>query len=78
MTKVKLFGAMNETRKRSIAKSALWRIICIIVSIVTSFLLTSNLDIAVDIGTFYNAATMVLYHFHERMWNRISWGSQNN
>jgi uncharacterized membrane protein len=76
MMKVELLNSMNETRKRSIAKSILWRIICIIVSIVTSFFLTGNFDVAVAIGTVYNAVTMVLYYFHERLWDRISWGSK--
>ncbi|NHJ31558.1 MAG: DUF2061 domain-containing protein [Asgard group archaeon] len=65
---------MNETRKRSIIKSLLWRLICIIVSIVTSFLLTRNWDLAVAIGSLYNIITMVLYYFHERFWNKINWG----
>jgi uncharacterized membrane protein len=76
MMKVELLNSMNETRKRSIAKSILWRIICIIVSIVTSFFLTGNFDVAVAIGTVYNAVTMVLYYFHERLWDRIGWGSK--
>jgi len=65
---------MNETRKRSIIKSLLWRLICIIVSIVTSFLLTRNWDLAVAIGSIYNLITMILYYFHERFWNKIKWG----
>lgn len=65
---------MNETRKRSIFKSISWRIICIIVSIITSFFLTNKWDIAVAIGTTYNIITMFLYYLHERVWNKINWG----
>jgi len=65
---------MRETRKRSIAKSILWRVICIVVSILTSFLLTSRWDVSVAIGGIYNAITMILYYFHERIWNLIKWG----
>jgi uncharacterized membrane protein len=65
---------MTETKKRSIFKSISWRIICIIVSIITSFLLTNKLDIAVAIGTTYNIITMFLYYFHERLWNKTKWG----
>jgi uncharacterized membrane protein len=65
---------MKETRKRSIAKSILWRIICIIVSVLVSFILTTRWDLAVVIGTSYNIITMFLYYFHERIWNRINWG----
>lgn len=65
---------MRETRKRSIAKSIVWRVICIVVSILTSFLLTSRWDVSVAIGGIYNAITMILYYFHERIWNLIKWG----
>jgi uncharacterized membrane protein len=65
---------MKETKKRSIAKSIVWRIICIIVSIFISFVLTARWDLAVAIGTSYNIITMFLYYFHERIWNRVKWG----
>lgn len=67
---------MTETRKRSIAKSVTWRIICIVVSIVTAYFLTGKLDVAVAIGTVYNFITMILYYFHERFWNVLDWGKQ--
>ena len=65
---------MRETRKRSMAKSLVWRLICIIVSIIVSFFVTGKWDVAVAIGGIYNVTTMVLYYFHERTWNRVSWG----
>jgi uncharacterized membrane protein len=65
---------MGETRKRSIAKSIVWRIICVVVSILTSYVLTSRWDIAVAIGSVYNMITMILYYFHERIWNSVKWG----
>ena len=67
---------MAETRKRSIVKSVTWRIICVVVSIVTAYLLTGKLDVSVAIGTVYNAITMILYYFHERFWNVLDWGKQ--
>lgn len=65
---------MRETRKRSIAKAIVWRFICIVVSIVTSFFLTAKWDVAVAIGSIYNVITMILYYFHERIWNLVKWG----
>ena len=69
---------MEGERKRSVVKSIVWRVICIVVSVLTTFLLTSRWDLAVAVGTVYNAVTMVLYYFHERFWNRISWGMKKN
>ncbi len=68
---------MRETRKRSVAKTVMWRFICIVVSIVTSFLLTNRWDVAVAIGSIYNVITMILYYFHERIWNLVKWGISN-
>ena len=65
---------MEGTRGRSVVKSIIWRIVCIVVSIFTTFILTGSWNIAVAVGTIYNAITMVLYYFHERLWNRIKWG----
>jgi uncharacterized membrane protein len=67
---------MEDTRKRSLIKAIVWRIICIIVSVVVTFLLSGKWDIAVAVGTIYNAITMILYYFHERLWNRIKWGTK--
>lgn len=65
---------MEGTRTRSVAKSIVWRLVCIVVSVLTTFVLTGNWDVAVAVGTLYNAVTMVLYYFHERFWGRIKWG----
>ena len=65
---------MSETKKRSIVKSCTWRIICIVVSIVTAYFLTGEFELSVTIGSVYNAITMVLYYFHERLWNIFKWG----
>jgi len=67
---------MIETRKRSLIKSITWRVICIITSIVTAYVLTGRIDVSVAIGTVYNAITMVLYYFHERLWNKLEWEKQ--
>jgi uncharacterized membrane protein len=65
---------MEGTRKRSVVKSIIWRLICIVVSVLTTFLVSGKWDIAVAVGTVYNVITMILYYFHERIWNRIKWG----
>jgi uncharacterized membrane protein len=66
---------MEGTRKRSVVKSIVWRIICIVVSVVVTFFLSGKWDIAIAVGTVYNVITMILYYFHERIWNRIKWGT---
>ncbi|MGF3523090.1 MAG: DUF2061 domain-containing protein [Candidatus Bathyarchaeia archaeon] len=65
---------MFELRKRSLAKTVSWRVICVVVSVVTAFAFTGKWDLAVAVGSVYNVVTMILYYFHERFWNRIKWG----
>ncbi len=62
---------MNDSRKKSLTKTITWRIICVLVSVLTAYILTARLDIAAAIGTIYNVITMILYYFHERLWNSI-------
>lgn len=69
---------MNESRRRSLVKSITWRIICIVISVLTAFILTNRLDIAAAIGTVYNIATTALYYFHERAWNKIRLGKNTS
>ena len=65
---------MRESKKRSIVKAIVWRIITIVVSVLTSYFLIGNWDVAIAIGSVYNIVTFFLYYFHERLWNAIKWG----
>ncbi|MDT7828126.1 DUF2061 domain-containing protein [Pricia sp. S334] len=41
-----------------------------------SYILTGEVAIAASIASIDFATKMVLYFFHERIWNKISWGKQ--
>lgn len=64
----------NENLKRSIIKTISWRTIGTIDTIVISWLITGTLSLAFSIGAIELISKMVLYFFHERMWNQITWG----
>lgn len=59
---------------RSIVKSISWRIVGTLDTIVISWIITGTLSLAFSIGLVELATKMVLYFFHERIWNRINWG----
>ena len=42
---------MKESRKRSVVKSIIWRIICVAVSVLTSYFLTGILPLPSDLFT---------------------------
>lgn len=64
----------SESPTRSIVKSLSWRIIGTLDTIIISWIITGTLSMAFSIGLVELVTKMVLYFFHERIWNTISWG----
>ncbi|WP_431127534.1 DUF2061 domain-containing protein [Flagellimonas flava] len=64
----------SENPKRSIVKSISWRIVGTLDTIIISWIITGTLTLAFSIGLVELVTKMVLYFFHERIWNTISWG----
>lgn len=63
-----------ETKKRSITKSIVWRLIATINGVLGALLFTNNFFQSLKIGVFANITGFILYYFHERLWNKIKWG----
>lgn len=64
----------SESPKRSIVKSISWRIIGTLDTILISWIVTGTLSVAFSIGVVELFTKMILYFFHERIWNKIKWG----
>ena len=64
----------KEKPLRSIVKSLSWRTIGTLDTIVISYVVTGELTLAFSIGSIELVTKMVLYFFHERIWNSIKWG----
>jgi uncharacterized membrane protein len=64
----------TEKPIRSIVKSISWRIIGTLDTILISWAITGQLALAFSIGSVELVTKMVLYFFHERIWNTIKWG----
>jgi uncharacterized membrane protein len=64
----------SEKPIRSIVKSLSWRTIGTLDTILISWLITGELALAFSIGSIELVTKMVLYFFHERVWNTIKWG----
>lgn len=64
----------KEKPARSVVKSISWRIIGTLDTILISWLITGQLSLAFSIGSVELVTKMVLYFFHERIWNNIKWG----
>lgn len=63
-----------ESHARSWAKSVTWRIIGIVILGGISYAITRNWAQTTIITVIFHGVRLILYYFHERWWERISWG----
>ena len=65
---------MHEKPYRSVAKTISWRTVGTLDTIIISYFITGNLVMAASIGSIEVVTKMALYYFHERAWNKLSFG----
>jgi len=65
---------MYEKSYRSIVKTLSWRALGTIDTILISYFITGNIGMAAAIGSIELVTKMILYYFHERAWNKSSFG----
>jgi uncharacterized membrane protein len=70
------FVKNSEKPVRSIVKSISWRIVGTIDTVIISWIITGEATLALTIGSIELVTKMLLYFFHERLWNSIKWGKQ--
>jgi len=64
----------SERPVRSIAKAVSWRVVGTLDTLIVSYVLTGEIALATSIASIDFVTKMILYFFHERIWNRIKWG----
>ena len=65
---------MHEKPYRSVVKAISWRTVGTLDTMIVSYFVTGSLVMAASIGTIEVITKMALYYFHERAWNKISFG----
>jgi uncharacterized membrane protein len=65
---------MKATKTRSAVKAITWRITGTADTFLISLLITKKPIVAASIASFEVITKTFLYYFHERIWNKISWG----
>ena len=65
---------MHEKPYRSVAKTISWRTVGRLDTIIISYFITGNLVMAASIGSIEVITKMILYYFHERVWNKLKFG----
>ena len=67
-------GLHRDGRRRSATKTATWRMLASLDTMVLGLVFTGSLATAISIGGFEIITKLVFYFFHERAWARIRWG----
>lgn len=65
---------MRETHKRSIAKAVSWRIVGTASLALVVYFFTDKPFLSLGISVIDIISNLILYYFHERIWDRIDWG----
>ncbi len=63
-----------DTRRRSIAKSLTWRIAGVVILGAISYAFTRDLAATTGITLLFHGIRLVMYYWHERLWERVEWG----
>ena len=69
---------MSDTPVRSLAKAVSWRITGTIDTFLIAWLITGQALIASGIAFTEIMTKIVLFWGHERIWNRVAWGKNDN
>ena len=64
----------SEKPLRSVLKALSWRVVGTLDTLVVSYFLTGEIALATSIASVDFLTKLVLYFFHERIWNKIKWG----
>lgn len=63
-----------DTKMRSWMKSIVWRVIGIILLAAISYIITNDWKMMTIITIIFHGIRVILYYYHERFWEHISWG----
>ena len=66
-----------ETNKRSVIKAISWRALASFATFVISYVMSGDITVATGIASVQVVVNLLLYYFHERVWNKIRWGREH-
>lgn len=69
---------MSDGSSRSLAKAITWRITGTADTFIISWIITGEPLLASGIALTEVLTKVFLYWAHERVWNRVKWGRENN
>ena len=67
---------MAESHVRSVVKALTWRFVATIITFFVAWILTGEVTMAAEIGILDTLIKLGAYYWHERTWNRMSFGKE--
>ncbi|MFP4487953.1 MAG: adenylyl-sulfate kinase [Bacteroidales bacterium] len=67
----------TESNSRSLIKTISWRFFATVTTTAIVYAFTGRLNIALAVGGIEVILKLILYYFHERTWNKISYGKKD-
>jgi uncharacterized membrane protein len=67
-----------ERAFRSLGKVVTWRILVTITNFIAGYITTGSWKVGLGVAGFALVVNSVLYYFHERVWNKIESGKEQN
>ena len=64
-----------ETRSRTFIKTISWRIVATTTTMIIAYFVFGNVSAALTVGGIEFFAKMVIYYFHERLWQLVPRGT---
>ena len=68
---------MRVTKKRSFLKSWTYRVFGTLTSWAVVFVITGKGSLATLVAFWETVVKIAVYYWHERVWNKISWGRRS-
>ncbi len=66
-----------ELNQRSLVKTFTYRFLIIVSNFSVTYFLTRSLALATSVAGVSFFVKTIIYYFHERMWNTITWGKSS-
>ena len=74
----KISRTTGESHKRTVVKAVTWRILATLTTMTIVFLFTKKIFLSLGVGFAEVIAKITFYYFHERTWQKISWGKDRH
>jgi len=67
---------LSDSTKRSLAKTISWRITGSLATFLISYMVLGSFTVSGTIALIQLTFNTILYFIHERIWNKIYWGTK--